>query len=77
MNNKTSAILIQNYKKASVLIYSIVLTSIALILAVVVMNNYSSLIINQENVEIERKFYYDIKSNIDLFSKHLQSINND
>jgi hypothetical protein len=64
-------------KKASVLIYSIILTSIALILAVVVMNNHLSLIINTENVEIERKFYQNIKSNIDIFSKKTKKVNSD
>lgn len=55
-------------KKASVLIYSIVLTSIALILGVVVMNNHLSLIINKENIDTERKLYQNIRSNININS---------
>jgi hypothetical protein len=66
-----------NNKKAGVLIYSIVLTSIALILAIVVMNNYNSLIINQKNVEIERNIFQNIKLNVDLFSQYLKNTNND
>jgi hypothetical protein len=66
-----------NNRKAGVLIYSILLTSIALILAIVVMNNHNSLIINQKSVEIERNFFQNIKSNVDLFSQYLQDTNND
>jgi hypothetical protein len=66
-----------NNKKAGVLTYSIVLTSIALILATVVMGNYNSLIINQKSVEIERNIFENIKSNVGLFSQYLQNTNND
>jgi len=65
------------WKKASVLMYSVLLTSITLVLAIVVMNNHISLIISAENVEIERKFYRNIKSNIDIFTRNIKDVNSD
>ncbi len=64
-------------KKASVLLYSIILTSIALILSIVVMNNYTNLIINQKNEEIERQLYLSIKENINNITEYLKKTNND
>ncbi len=64
-------------KKASVLIYSIVLTSIALVLALVVMNNHISLVINSKNVEIEKNFYRNIKSNLSIFGEDMRKVNSD
>ena len=57
--------------------YSIVLTSVALILALVVMNNHVSLMINSQSIEVEKEFYINIKSNTDTSSQGVLEINND
>jgi hypothetical protein len=64
-------------KKAGVLIYSIILTSISLILAIVVMNNHISLIINTETIDLETKLYRNIKSNVSISSNKTIEVNSD
>lgn len=64
-------------KKASVLVYSIILTSVSLILAIIVLSNYKSLITNVESIETEKGFYSNIESNVDTFSKKIQEVNSD
>lgn len=63
--------------KATVLVYSIVLTWIGLILAVVVLNNHSALILNQKYTEIEKSFYNNIKFKTSITARILKDTNSD
>jgi len=64
-------------KKASIFIYSILLVTLALSLWLMIMNNSSILISNQNYYEKERLNYNNINSKIDLFQKKIIETNSD
>lgn len=64
-------------KKASVLIYTIILTSISLILATVLLSTSSSLISIQKFYDINNQFYNQISSNNQISVDYLKKLNSD
>ena len=64
-------------KKASVLIYAIVLTTISLLLASVLLHSNSTLISTQKYYKINTQFFNQIKSNNTLNFDYLQKLNSD
>jgi hypothetical protein len=64
-------------KKASVLIYTIVLTTISLILASVLLSTNSSLVNTQKYYKLNTQFFNQIKSNNTLNLDYLKKLNSD
>jgi hypothetical protein len=48
--------------RATIFVYSLVLVSVSLIMAFVVLNNFSTLIVNEKTNKIDKKLYNSIKS---------------
>jgi hypothetical protein len=67
----------KNNKKASVLIYAIILTAIALSLGVIIMNNSSTLISNNAYYNIEKDFYNRISEKTKIFKEKILETNSD
>jgi len=64
-------------KNASVLIYTIVLTTISLILASVLLSTNSSLVNTQKYYKLNTQFFNQIKSNNTLNLDYLKQLNSD
>ena len=67
----------KNTKKANVLVYTIILTLIAVTLSAIIFSNYTNLILNQKSVELEKKLYNNINFKLSLFYKKELEVNND
>ncbi|MDQ7022416.1 MAG: hypothetical protein Q9M97_02620 [Candidatus Gracilibacteria bacterium] len=64
-------------KKASILIYAIVLTTIALLLSSVILSNNVTLINTQKYYKLNTQFFNQIKSNNTLNIDYLKKLNSD
>jgi hypothetical protein len=64
-------------KKATVLIYSIILTFLSLTMGIIIMNNASILILNQKNNLLNTKINNNINNKINIFLKTIKEKNND
>ena len=62
-------------KNASILLYSILLTGLALTLWVIILNNYSLLVLNNSNLEIHKQINSTINSNIKITGNFLRHFN--
>ncbi len=64
-------------KKASVLVYTIILTIITVILATVVLNINTELSLNQKVVDIEKQLFYNSSFKTDIYYKKELEVNSD
>ena len=64
-------------KKASVLVYVIILVGIVMSLAVIVSNNYSSLVLNFEDMKIKHTLSQNINSKTNIIYSKLKETNTD